>query len=179
MWFHFRSGMRPRPPNTCLIHTGKLSLHLTSSKNIHEMCSRMARFSEFVFQPLPSGPGVGFPPALGHRRHWQLGEWQAWSKWEVISSLRLGLVVEVGCPPERAPEGGHPIPFICRDRKTFVRGNKMEEKERKNNLMLSWQVYGFLLAVGLELVWEIIGKNIPLFLICQHIFDKIWHSSAN
>ena len=66
--------------------------------------------------------------------------------------------------------------FHMQGQKNFCKG---KQDKRKNNLMLCWQVYGFLLAVGLELVWEIIGKNIPLFLICQHIFDKIRHSSAN
>ena len=66
--------------------------------------------------------------------------------------------------------------FHMQGQKNICKG---KQKERKNNFMLSWQVYGFLLAVGLELVWEIIGKKNPLFLICQHLFDKSWHSSAN
>ena len=43
----------------------------------------------------------------------------------------FGFFVEVGCPPELVPDGGHPIPLICRGRKRFVRGNiKRTEKER-------------------------------------------------
>ena len=52
------------------------------------------------------------------------------------------VIVEVGCPPELAPEGGHPIPLICRGRKRFVRGNlKQKRKEAKNEKIEKEQVH--------------------------------------
>ena len=35
----------------------------------------------------------------------------------------------MGCPAEQAPEGGHPIPLICRGRQRFVRGHLKKGKE--------------------------------------------------
>ena len=68
----------------------------------------------------------------------------------------------MGCPPELVPDGGHPIPLICRGRKRFVRGNikRMKKGTKQSRFEIFGQVYGFLLAVGLELVWEIIGNQI-------------------
>ena len=126
--------MGPRPPNTCLIHTGITVLaYITSSKISYQEFLRMF-FSSSVNLTLFSSLcllvlGLVFHLLWGTD---DIDNWVSEKSWKIYEARGSiwewgGHVVEVGCPPERAPEllveGGHPIPLICRDRKRFVRGN--------------------------------------------------------
>ena len=148
------------------------------------------QFDHFLlFQPLSSGPGARFPPALGHRRHWQLGESNVLTNlrlapgWEVSLrycwgggsgrvSFRWGVkwgVLQVGCPggvsSRTGSRRGASHPSHMQGQKEICKGKLKKrnwgenEKRKRGFFRLSWQVYGFLLAVGLELIWEIIGKQ--------------------
>ena len=130
MWFHFRSGMRPRPPNTCSIHTGKLSLHITSTKMIQEWLFSVQ--SHFTFPASAFWSWGSFSTCFGAQTTLTTGWVQSFDKSKTGPGFWGESVVEVGCPPERAPEGGHPIPLICRGRKRFVRGNFKRGRDEKN-----------------------------------------------